>query len=201
MAQYSTRSFYAFSTHSAWWFRLTKNQDVLGHSLLTPPFHLHCSLVCLLRIARFARAFRCTHLLAHSLTLLLPSFLESAFFCPRIRRFCTIVQWIGEGGRKSTFPSLFRLFCRVMARGWVPGWFMVGLRSARCSFDSHVVSLNALIIACRLLYSFVSLCVVFCPYCPCLAATRMFQLWHSGMDTSEDKSQIDMNSMRIVQNH
>ena len=40
--------------------------EVLGHSLL----HSHRSLVCLLRTARFARALRCAHLLARSLTLL-----------------------------------------------------------------------------------------------------------------------------------
>ena len=51
----------------------TKTQTkVLGHSLVRSLVCSHCSLVHLRRTTRFARALRCTHSLARSLTSVIP---------------------------------------------------------------------------------------------------------------------------------
>ena len=77
---------------------------VLGHSLIRSLVRSHRSLICLLRTACFARALRCAHSFARSLTLLTPSLWESEFFMshndlvlshsgPSGPRFCRLWLW------------------------------------------------------------------------------------------------------------
>ena len=58
---------------------MKSTRRVLGHSLLRSLVRLHRSLIRLLRTARFARALRCAHSLARSLTRSLRSSWESSF--------------------------------------------------------------------------------------------------------------------------
>ena len=51
---------------------MESTRRVLGHSLVRLLVRSHCSLICLLCTACFARALHCTHLFACSLTLLTP---------------------------------------------------------------------------------------------------------------------------------
>ena len=59
------------------WMTMKSTRKVLGHSLLRSLIRSHRSLIRLLRTARFARALRCTHSFARSLTRSLRSSWES----------------------------------------------------------------------------------------------------------------------------
>merc|ERR1712136_322498 len=80
--------------------------EVLGHSLVRSLVPSHRSLVRLLRTARFARALRCAHSFARSLTSLTHSLVIKGIirwlFCLCFFLFSTIVYW----SIANTGPSL-----------------------------------------------------------------------------------------------
>ena len=66
-------------TRTVSWNCMKLMRRVLGHSLVRSLFSSHRPLICLLRIARFARVLRCAHSLARLLTHSLPSSWERGF--------------------------------------------------------------------------------------------------------------------------
>ena len=79
---------------------MKSTRRVLGHSLLRSLVRSHRSLIRLLRTARFARALRCAHSLARSLTHSLRSSWGSGFCLQNERvdfiSFEPTVQWLGS---------------------------------------------------------------------------------------------------------
>ena len=98
--------------------KMKSTRRVLGHLLLRSFVESHHSLIRLLRTARFARALRCAHSFAHSLTRSLRSSWERGFCLWNERvdfiRFRTTVQWLPA--TKSEWKSKLVLSFRWASR-------------------------------------------------------------------------------------
>ena len=93
---------------------------VLGHSLVRSLVHSHCTLIRLLRTARFTRAFRCAHSfersLARPLTRSRVHGKEVFVYELNASTSCSFNGGGHRGGKKQFFP-LFPLFFCVFLRG------------------------------------------------------------------------------------